>query len=81
MNQLVTGIDFSGNVQITNLLKNAREKDLLIHPYTFRADRLPGYVSTFDELLDVFFNEVGVDGIFTDFPDMAVRYLERNSSN
>ena len=30
---------------------------------------------------DVFFKEVGVDGIFTDFPDMAVRYLERNSAN
>ena len=81
MNQLVKGVDFSGNVQITNLLKNALQKDLLIHPYTFRADRLPGYVSTFDELLDIFFNEVGVDGIFTDFPDMVVNYLEKNSAN
>ena len=81
MNQLVTGIDLSGNVQITNLLEIARRKDLLIHPYTFRADRLPYYVSTFDELLDVFFNEVGVDGIFTDFPDLVVSFLERNSTN
>ena len=81
MNQLVTGIDFSGNAQITNLLKNARRKVLLIHPYTFRVDRLPDYVSSFDELLDVFFNEVGVDGIFTDFPDKVVGYLESNSAN
>ncbi|MEC8184298.1 MAG: hypothetical protein VX208_04345 [SAR324 cluster bacterium] len=53
----------------------------MIHPYTFRADRLPSYTSSFDELLDLFFQEVGVDGIFTDHPDQAVRYLEQNSSN
>jgi len=81
MNQLVTGIDFSGNAQITNLLKIVRQKDLIIHPYTFRADRLPSYVSSFDELLAVFFNEVDVDGIFTDFPDKVVCFLESNSTN
>ena len=81
MNQLVTGVDLSGNFQITNLVKNARRKDLLIHSYTFRADRLPDYVSNFDELLDIFLNEVGVDGIFTDFPDLVVSYLESNSAN
>ena len=27
----------------------------------------------------VFFNEVKVDGIFTDFPDQVVDYLEKNS--
>ena len=81
MNQLVTGVDLSGNFQITNLVKNARRKDLLIHSYTFRADRLPDYVSNFDELLDIFLNDVGVDGIFTDFPDLVVSYLESNSAN
>tara|TARA_B100000686_G_C16682283_1_gene912652 strand:+ start:266 stop:1288 length:1023 start_codon:yes stop_codon:yes gene_type:complete len=81
MNQLVLGVDLSGNFQITNLVKNARRKDLLIHAYTFRADRLPDYVSNFDELLDIFLNEVGVDGIFTDFPDLVVSYLERNPAN
>ena len=81
MNQLVNGVDLSGNFQITNLVKNARRKDLLIHSYTFRADRLPDYVSNFDELLDIFLNEVGVDGIFTDFPDLVVSYLESNSAN
>ena len=67
--------------QITDLLKIARNNDLLIHPYTFRADRLPSYTSSFDELLDLFFQEVGVDGIFTDYPDQAVRYFKKNSSN
>ena len=63
------------------LVENARSYGLLIHPYTFRADRLPPYASSFQELLDVFFNEVKVDGIFTDFPDQVVDYLEKNSIN
>jgi len=54
---------------------------LLIHPYTFRKDRLPSYVSSFEELLNVFFNEVQIDGIFTDFPDLVVDYLEKNPEN
>ena len=78
MNQVVTEIDFTGKIQITDLVENARQYDLLIHPYTFRKDRLPSYVSSFEELLNVFFNEVQVDGIFTDFPDLVVDYLEKN---
>jgi len=81
MNQLVTGIDLSGKAKITNLIENARQNGLLIHPYTFRSDRLPSYVSSFDELLRIFFSEVRVDGIFTDFPDLVVDYLKKNSTN
>ena len=81
MNQVVTGIDSSGKVQITDLVANARKHNLLIHPYTFRADRLPSYVSSFEELLQIFFNEVQVDGVFTDFPDLVVDYLKKNPSN
>ena len=81
MNQVVTGIDLSGKVQITDLVENARRYDLLIHPYTFRADRLPSYVSSFEELLQIFFYEVEIDGIFTDFPDLVVDYLKKNSRN
>ena len=81
MNQLVTGVDFSGKAQITNLLKNARNNDSLIHHYTFRTERLSYFTSSFDELLDLFFQGVGVDGIFTDHPDQAVRYFAKNSSN
>ena len=68
-------------IALTPLIENARRIDLIIHPYTFRADRLPSYVSSFDELLDIFFNEVDVDGIFTDFPDKVISYLEKTSTN
>ncbi len=46
-----------------------------------REDRLPDYVETFEDLLHIFFNVVQVDGIFTDFPDQAVKYLEKTSTN
>ncbi len=46
-----------------------------------REDRLPDYVETFEDLLNIFFNVVQVDGIFTDFPDQAVKYLEKTSTN
>ena len=50
-----------------------------VHTYTFRADpgRIPGYVDNFDGMLDVFYNQVKVDGVFTDFPDKAVDFLNR----
>ena len=47
---------------------------LAVHAWTFRADRLPeGIVSAREEYLIYF--ELGVDGVFTDFPDLGRRAL------
>mgnify|MGYP001433128912 CR=1 FL=1 len=81
INQVVTGIDYLGKPQISNIVPNARRYSLLIHPYTFRKDLLPNYVSSFEELLKIFINDVQVDGIFTDFPDLVVDFIKNNSSN
>ena len=43
----------------------------MIHPYTFRADQLPPGIDSFAELHQIFFVDLGVDGIFTDFPDLT----------
>ena len=57
------------------LVSWAHELGLVVHPWTFRADSLPrGYVSLEEELARFFF-DYGVDGVFTDFPDIAVRLL------
>lgn len=50
----------------------AHERGLSVHPYTFRRDQLPPFSTDFTELLRFFATEVGVDGVFTDFPDIAV---------
>ena len=47
----------------------AREAGLLMHPYTFRADDIPPGFTSFDDLVAFFVKDVGVDGLFTDFPD------------
>lgn len=60
---------------VTELANNARHAGLLIHPYTFRADDLPPGFAGFDELVRFFLTEVGVDGLFTDFPDRVKALL------
>jgi len=54
----------------------ARELGLLVHPYTFRADELPAGFADFSALLSAFVDILQVDGLFTDFPDRVMRYLD-----
>ncbi|MEQ1860459.1 MAG: glycerophosphodiester phosphodiesterase [Chthoniobacteraceae bacterium] len=61
--------------KVTDLVKDAHAAKLLVHPYTLRADELPKFADSMDDALDVLFREAGVDGLFTDFPDMAVRWF------
>jgi glycerophosphoryl diester phosphodiesterase len=52
--------------------------DLMMHPYTFRKDRLaPGLSVDFEELLAFFLRDVQVDGLFSDFPDIVVDVRQR----
>ncbi|SHH35292.1 glycerophosphodiester phosphodiesterase [Tepidibacter thalassicus] len=71
------------NLKITNLVKEAHEAGLEVHPYTFRLDkgRIPKYAENFEDMLNVFYNKVGVDGVFTDFPDKAVEFLNKSQNN
>jgi len=62
--------------QITDLVKHAHAANLAVHPYTLRADDLPETVNSADDLMDLLFREVGVDGLFTDFPDVTAKWLE-----
>lgn len=57
----------------SDLAPGAREAGLALHAYTFRRDDLPAYAGTLEELLGFFSIEVGVDGVFCDHPDVAVR--------
>jgi len=53
----------------------AHGRDLAVFPYTFRADDLPAQYASLVEELETFFIDYDVDGVFTDFPDVAVRVL------
>ncbi|MBT5093234.1 MAG: glycerophosphodiester phosphodiesterase [Halobacteriovoraceae bacterium] len=54
----------------TGFIKLAHQNNLVVHPYTARADDLPKWASNFDHLLSAL-EKVGIDGVFTDFPDLA----------
>jgi len=59
------------------LVADAHAVGLDVHPYTVRADSLPPGFSTHDELVAFCADTLGVDGLFTDFPDLTLLALER----
>ncbi len=61
------------------VVKWAHDRGLKVHPYTFRADDYPEKkYDSYAAELEQFFQQYDVDGLFTDFPDVAVRYLAQN---
>jgi glycerophosphoryl diester phosphodiesterase len=63
----------SNEPQVTSLTTRAHQLQLLVHPYTLRADSLPQGASSFESLFGVLAQQARVDGLFTDFPDRAVK--------
>lgn len=66
-----------GALVISDLVELAHANGMQVHPYTFRLDagQVPAYAGSFEQLLEIFLFEAGVDGVFTDFPDRAVEFL------
>ena len=62
-------------IKITALVQDAHALRLQVHPYTCRADALPAYAASLEALLDLFFLQAGVDGVFTDHPDRAAAFV------
>lgn len=54
----------------------ARKAGMRLHSWTLRVDSLPKGVKTPEEALDVAFKQLKLDGLFSDFPDVAVNYLK-----
>lgn len=59
--------------RLTPLTSRAHAAGLALHPYTFRADELPAYARSLEELIEFFLVEARVAGLFCDQPDVAVR--------
>ncbi|HVR30701.1 MAG TPA: glycerophosphodiester phosphodiesterase family protein [Thermoanaerobaculia bacterium] len=62
------------------LVERAHRRGLVVHPYTFRADDVPAGYASFEEELASFLGKLRVDGIFTDFPDRARRWLDGSTA-
>ena len=74
--QIYEGNDKSGSPVLSDLVEQAHQRGLVVHPYTFRQDELPEGIGSFEQLLDLFIDVAEVDGLFTDFPDLVVDYLQ-----
>jgi len=72
------GEDKTAKPTSNGMVEAAHNAGLVVHPYTFRADKglIPEFAENFDELLHIYYHDIGVDGVFTDFPDKAVNFLE-----
>jgi glycerophosphoryl diester phosphodiesterase len=66
----------NGAIEPNALCVQAHGAGLAVHPYTFRKDQLPAFADTFAALVGFFAAEVGIDGLFTDFPDTAISILD-----
>jgi glycerophosphoryl diester phosphodiesterase len=75
VNQLYSVDPISGKPAPTGLTESAHQAGLLVHPFTFRADDLPPGFGCFEDMVHFFTGDLGVDGLFTDFPDRVNRYL------
>jgi glycerophosphoryl diester phosphodiesterase len=71
------GSNASGGARLSPLVNEAHARGLQVHPYTFRRDELPAGIESFAQLLDIFVHQAGVDGLFTDFPDIVIEYLQQ----
>ena len=70
-------VQVNGHIQLrTDVMRAAHDLGLVVHPYTVRIDDLPPGL-TAERLLDLLFVGLKVDGVFSDFPDVAVDYLTR----
>jgi len=56
----------------TGLLERAHSLGLKVHPWTFRDDQPVAHFNGIEDELRAYF-ALGVDGVFTDFPDTASR--------
>jgi glycerophosphoryl diester phosphodiesterase len=75
--QLIRLAEIDGRPVSTGFVSAAHAAGLSVHPYTFRADELAPGFDSLHEMIRWFVEELAIDGLFTDFPDIAVAALRR----
>ncbi len=70
-----------GDIKYTPLVKEIAKTKMELHPYTVRKDALPPFFTNVNQMYDALFNHAGATGVFTDFPDTGVMFLEQQGGN
>ncbi|HIE99194.1 MAG TPA: glycerophosphodiester phosphodiesterase [Planctomycetes bacterium] len=62
--------------RVTNVVKAAHQHAMLVHAWTLRTDSLPDYAADPATMFNWLVREAGVDGIFTDQPDILLSWRQ-----
>lgn len=76
LSQLLLERAADGFLRVSPMVEVAHQVGLQVHPWTIRADDLPSETDTLDTLHRVLFSQLGVDGAFSDFPDLTRKYVD-----
>jgi glycerophosphoryl diester phosphodiesterase len=65
------------NIMLTGLVEQAHRNQLVVHPFTLRMEKsqIPHYAKDFEDLVTIVLYKANADGIFTDFPDHAIKSI------
>lgn len=75
--QLVTWPASGAAPVIGRLTADAHAAGLAVHAYTFRIDQLPDNAPDAHAAQSALFGGAGIDGLFSDFPDVTLAHLGR----
>ena len=67
----------NGQLQYTKLVQMAHKYGLVVHPYTIRLEEKPEFISSMEVWYRILFEQLKVDGVFTDFTDNTVTFLQK----
>ncbi|MCA9060283.1 MAG: hypothetical protein KDA85_17360, partial [Planctomycetaceae bacterium] len=77
--QVVTGAAAEGQPAITDVVQRAHQSALQVFVWTVRADALPAHAPNLETYVTWLVKEGGVDGIFSDHPDLICRWRNRQT--
>lgn len=65
------------NIKLTSIVQNAQQNKLVVHPYTVQSNKLPKYTTNVNQLYNALYNKASVNKLFTNFPNKAVKFLNK----
>jgi glycerophosphoryl diester phosphodiesterase len=65
-----------GEIASSGLVEAAEATGKFLHPYTVRADSLPKWSESLEDLHGWLIERLTVDGFFTDFPDLSRQAID-----
>lgn len=76
---VVSGIE-NDKPRLTNVVDAAHARALMVHVWTLRTDDLPKFAESPEQLLDWLVRDAGVDGVFTDQPDVVLAWRRKDGN-